>query len=688
MMKPMRTTILLALAAPAILAAQSAAPTPVRPQNAPYKVSAGLKEVSNLSDAKKKLRLAPEHLQALQKNLFVVAPGDDVQLYWVYGGNDYQDLPSIITTDSAMELYRVFFANTLRVAEQRRLEPLARQMTAKLLRQTVATHRAAPTPELKAAALKNIAFVGVAANALGLPTTGLPPGAVRLIQDETRRITAARGRDDSPIFGFMVDYSQFIVRGHYTRSPALKRYFRALMWYGLVPLPLAAREGGRWVRRDEQIRQTLLLVRDLYGSGAIREWQLVYNPTSVFVGGSDALTPPEIRAIAGSVFGPNPPIVEYSGGRKFEAFVEAFANARRKRIVSKAQAANLPDAAVQFRLMGQRYIADSEVLQRLTGEARMMPTGLDVMAVLGSPRARQILDANPARYNPKRWAGYIPERAKLIQEFAAIPESTWNSNLYYGWLACLREQIRPAPVGYPSFMRSAAWEDKSLNSALGSWAGLRQATILYGTQSVAEQGDGENPPFVRHYVEPNLPFWDRLMALTRKSRTSLGDLKAIDPRLPEMFKELEDLLGLLRSCAARQLENKPISRAEHNCLRHVEGTFEFLTSRLVLLGTNYLALTEDDRDMAVVADVHTAGASALHAATGRANTLLAIVPIEGKLVLARGSVYSYYEFVEPVSGRLTTEAWKKRLREGKVPPVPGWTTTFRVKTPVKSVNED
>ena len=36
-----------------------------------------------------------------------------------------------------------------------------------------------------------------------------------------------------PYFPYDLDYSQFTIRGHYTRTEDFGRYFKAMMWYGL-----------------------------------------------------------------------------------------------------------------------------------------------------------------------------------------------------------------------------------------------------------------------------------------------------------------------------------------------------------------------------------------------------------------------------------------------------------------------
>ncbi|MFC6666752.1 DUF3160 domain-containing protein [Deinococcus radiopugnans] len=75
----------------------------------------------------------------------------------------------------------------------------------------------------------------------------------------------------------------------------------------------------------------------------------------------------------------------------------------------------------------------------------------------------------------------------------------------------------------------------------------------------------------------------------------------------------------------------------------------------------------------MVADVATATDRALEEATGTIHELYAVVPDgRGGQQIARGGVYSQYEFTVPVSGRLTDEAWRARLKAGTLPPMHPW----------------
>jgi hypothetical protein len=152
----MKQAIVLALAA---LAGVSFAQTG---KFRPYSVSADFREVANAKAFMAKVGLSPEHRSLLQRNLFVVSPSDEQQLYWVYGRNDYENLPSLITTDTVLHLYHVFFDSTLRRMEEDMLLPKLRSLSQKMVRATQKQMNSVSEPAMKEAARKNLAYFAVA----------------------------------------------------------------------------------------------------------------------------------------------------------------------------------------------------------------------------------------------------------------------------------------------------------------------------------------------------------------------------------------------------------------------------------------------------------------------------------------------------------------------------------------------
>lgn len=650
------------------------------PQSAavkPYTVSPTLREVVNLRAFTRVRALSPAERQLLAQNLFVAAPTSQKQLFHVYEDNDYRDLPSFVTTDAVLHLYHIFYDFTLRTVEEQSLAPVLRRMTEGMLEDSARNMRELSDPLLKQAALKNTAYFAVALRLID-PQAKVPEEVSAIVQTELDLVRRHEGFKVGAIFPYVVDYSQFNPRGHYTRSETLKRYFGAMMWYGLTPFAVRTNEG----LAEEQIRQGLLLVRSLYAARLDDEWATIYEPTSFYVGASDDVTPVEWKAAVEQVFGRDAPPEAFTDAAKFADFADAAQKLRPARIQARTQIRQnqppVPDASVQLRFMGQRYIPDSEIMQRLSVPIhRVFPSGLDVMAVIGSGRARTHLDANPAVYNPENWADYLPQRAKLAQEFAAVKPEKWTSTLYWSWLYALKALLEPAPKGYPSFMLNAAWQDKSLNTALGSWAELRHDTILYGKQSGAEMGDGEEPAAYKGYVEPNVLFWDRLLSLTRQSREGLVARGLLSDQLKDKFEQFEELLATLKTISEKELRGENLTEDEYQAIRHIGGTLEYLTLS-VMTGNpdTWEMVNETDKDMAVIADVHTGGARVLEEGVGHANEILVVVPVEGKLVLTRGAVFSYYEFQHPSADRLTDEQWQRMLNTGRAPEPPAWTKSF------------
>jgi hypothetical protein len=95
---------------------------------------------------------------------------------------------------------------------------------------------------------------------------------------------------------------------------------------------------------------------------------------------------------------------------------------------------------------------------------------------------------------------------------------------------------------------------------------------------------------------------------------------------------------------------------------------------------------EEEPQAAVIADVATdpnPPGTALEEAVGRVNPIFVVVPIveaDGStyLQVAKGGVFSYYEFPWPIADRLTDEKWRGMLDDGSAPAVPEWTSSFLV----------
>jgi len=664
----------------------------VRAEVKPYRVTATLNTVGNLRAFTKARPLSTDERSMLARNLFVVTPTDQLQLFYIYENNDYLNLPSFVTVDAALQVHHEVFDYVLRTTEAERLLPVLEGFVSGVAAKTaeLAAGPAGPSAAWNEACQRNAALIEVAARLLDRPTGNELPASVTAWVEAEMTLLGAHDADSmSPILGYKFDYTQFIPRGHYVRSDDLKRFFLAMMWLGRAGLPTRDLDGNVL---EVPVLQSLMLSEMVRDEAIRAKWQAIYEPTAQLVGIADDLTPIEWDDTRARVGGKDSRARDFADPGKLSRFVADVERVRPPRVLSHPGGPNAASQVCQFRLFGQRYTPDGEVFSRVThATERPFPVGLDAMAALGSERAAAILDADPAEYNPGGWAAYVPRRQEITAEFAAMSPEFWTKNVYCGWLNALRALFVALPEGYPSFMRSQAWQDKSANTALASWAELRHDTILYAKATTAECGD-EPPPELRGYVEPNVVLYDRLLRSTAKTYEVLRAHDLLTDAVVERFTLAEDLLTFLISVSEKELRNEPLTPQEYEKIRYLGSDIEWLT--LMSVGadvSSWSDMSESDQDMAVVADVHSGYGFALEEAVGRANEILVIVPIEGKLTLTRGACLSYYEFKEPASNRLTGQQWRERLSAGQAPPPPKWTSSFLLpaeKSGAKGVNPE
>jgi hypothetical protein len=484
--------------------------------------------------------------------------------------------------------------------------------------------------------------------------------------------------------GYREDFTQFVPRGHYTRSETLERYFQAMMWYGRVSLRLQPNlpefPNDKGMDNTAQaILISLALMDDIStmpaGITGYDMWDAIYEPTVFFVGAADDLLPTEYLELVQDIYGSEITIPDLDDDVLLEDFIDAALEFREPAILGHP----VPDTqtltqTMGLRFMGQRYIPDSYILGQLVyknvgtmADPRLMPMGLDVMAALGSDRAWDLLEPE------KVYANYESQMSMLWDVVANITDAEWTSNLYYLWLYSLLPLLSDPGEGYPFFMQSEAWVDKQLSTALGSWAELRHDTILYAKQSYTWELTAIPEP-VKGYVEPVPQVYARLASLCKMMIDGLDTRSLLSSMIDSKLNELYDLLLALQTISIKELEGTPLTGEEYLI---IGKSGEKLGSIVAMPQDDYLTSDADD-DMAVIADVHTDpnSGTVLEEAVGRPMVIFVAVQIDGQVILTRGGIFSYYEFTWPMDDRLTDEAWQVMLTEGEAPPLPTWTASF------------
>ncbi len=650
-----------------------------------------------------------------QHGFVIVGYGDCDDIAVPYENLTESGVPVFVTSDTLLHLYHIQFDETLKTIEEETFYGDIGVLTEMLLADALVAYDSY-SDDLKEAARRNVAYLAVARKLLD-PAAAVPALVSDAVAGELAKIDAHGGFAASDIFLYEEDYSQYVPRGHYTRSETLERYFRALMWYGRMAFLMKGSDipGDALLSAHDARIQTLQAVMlalaiDTAASGeqsARAIWDRIYDVTSFYVGLADDLTPYEYLEVANRLFGNGFSLALLEDEATFFDLKSELALLRSPQIYGGTGRIFVPPPVTSetlnqtlrqtkgMRLFGQRFVPDSYMLQRLvfsqvqdyTGDrnpppfsygstggrfARCYPRGLDVMAILGSAEARSIL----IEEGDTEYVDYETRYAELAEEFASFDEEAWNRNLYWSWLYALKALVVEFPEGYPNFMRTDAWERKELNAALASWTQLRHDTILYAKQSYGEEES--EPPEVMGYVEPVPEFYGRLLALASMTRRGLVSLEAISPEAEARMSYFEDTLERLIAISNKELLNLPLSFEDYEYIKYFGGVIEWLT-----LGDSEGEGGEGEgegesnpgAETTLVADVHThsAESTVVEEGVGYVELMLtAFSAPSGEIRYAAGPVLSYYEFKQPMADRLTDEAWCMLLDSPECPARPLW----------------
>ncbi len=670
--------------------------TNINPAVPTYQAASDLSNIINLSQFE---YLNQATKDKIAKNNFAVVPGYSQEFFSIYESNRYSYTPSFITTDSLIHNYHLAFDYLLRTIETNKLNSELMGLTYEMVKVSKDQYEQLKGTAWENAAKRNVAFFTVA-NKLLYPTAEPVDYAADLVESELKLIAAHAEIAPSPIMNVGVidpkdwlneDYTQYIPRGHYTRSQTLEAYFKSMMYLGRMTFRL---------KSEDETRSAVLITQALESSEALREkWDRIYEPTSFFVGVSDDLTYDDFAGVLNEVYGQKVLVNDLIDSEKFSSFITKTTSLPNPKInsmpIADARFAPNRDEEIKgLRFMGQRYTLDADIFQRLVyrevgdkqhacdtdptlwdpNSSRRLPSGLDVAAAFGSNTAADLL----TQKGDTDYACYPQNLNKMRTYVASLDGATWTQNLYWGWLYFLRPLLAEAPSGYPAFMQNDAWLKKSLNAFLGNWTELRHDTILYVKQTYAELGGG--PPEKnddRGYVEPNPYLYARLAALAKMTKEGLQLRSLIDQSQIDLLDRLETLSLRFKEISEKELANQLLTDDDYEFIRTYGGSLEHMWLEAVKDYGIESKSQLDQEPAAIVADVATDPlGQVLEEATGNVDTIYVVFPIDGKLRIGSGAVYSYYEFPWPINDRLTDEKWRQIIREENQPARPDWSSAF------------
>lgn len=666
-----------------------------------YKIDSDLGNIINIDS----VYLDPDWKEHLLSDGFFVLNSGSAEFFETYESNRYMKTPNFVTVDSLMHSYHLYFAYLMKKTEKERLCDELLDLTDIMLDNSIKQkEKMGSSDEWEKASDRNIAFFAVAKALLDTsydPTKdgGVDKDTLEMINAELDLINKADGVVYSPLWEDLKqyeDYTQYKPRGYYDTDEKLKQYFKAMMWYGR----------RNYAQREKEMDRCALLMTAALDDKAFDIWSGIYAVTTFFAGASDDNGVCEYQPLIEEAYGEKISDIsakDLSDEESFNKFHELTEKLEPPKINSVPMdddegATDKTEVNTGFRFMGQRFSVDAAIFQKLIysavgenskGDKRMLPDALDVPAALGSETAEKILrnDLKAMEYD-----GYSENLEKLRSEIQSAGDETWYASLYSEWLNTLRPLLEKKGTGYPVFMQSENWLKKSLEGFLGSYTELKHDTVLYSKQVIAEMGGPDEDVDFRGYVEPEPVVYSRFSDMAQGTKDGLKKFDLLDDSASENLDKLKDIADRLHDISVKELKNETLTDDEFEFIEIYGGEIGHFW---------YEAYQDEAKDgetldtrqfpAPLVVDVATdPNGSVLELANGEVSTIYVVVPVEGKLRIAKGTVYDFYQFTMPIDQRMTDHEWRVMLgidpddsgeyhwEETDLPDKPVWTESYRV----------
>lgn len=542
------------------------------------------------------------------------------------------DLPVFVSADSALHAWHRSYQEMLSELEELQLSTLLEQVVTNMSAQLPQTWQVYGQGPLSNSIVDADYFLTVARSlwagqqvSSALPSLDTDQAVAMTLM----AINSHGAIDQFPIFGGFrgMDFSQFIVRGHYTESDRLTRYFLTMMWCGRTDLRLVTYPPNK----EDDIRQlgtAIVMNHLLTNAGQFQNWSGIEQITRAFVGPTDSMTFAQFQdLLAAAGIHSLADVPDLSTVTNLQARLltgELGVQSIHSDFIYSPYSPEQVKMARSFTLCGQKFILDSwafsqvvfdRVLWARDGSAneifgkvlRRKPSALDMaFSVLGNNQTVPQLVARMTSTNgvPFRDGPQLPYQHNLLavrDVIDAQQPGVWTNNIYSAWLSALRGLSGPTTDStYPESMRTRAWAMKTLETQLASWAELRHDTVLYGKQSYTE-------PILCGYpagfVEPRPEFWRVMKSMANVAALAISqlslsgsvtvpgrgqpgfppplisvDLAFLQSRQVSFLNNFAAQMSTLESIATKERQQQPLSFEETDFLKNIVEVAVFYTN--------------------------------------------------------------------------------------------------------------
>lgn len=508
----------------------------------------GKSEPAHLARIRERFGLLPEELAVLSRQGFVALDRQTFSSYALAFHELYQsELPIYVSVDSVLHAVFLSHEQFIEQWEQRKVAPALERVLFALVR-ALPQQRPLLPPEVA----EDLAVYLDVARALLTGTNGTRGDTAVLV----KLATAAASLSQVTLFGRerMIDFSQFLPRGHYVKNKRLEHFFRAAMWLSRLEFNLLSRssrssEPGAAPNPAETPREAvaaLALAELAEKAGVLDTIAEIEHGWGALSGVREDVPLSELYAIRKTL--PD----RLSVSNSFIALKAAIGDRFRRTARTHYMPQGSTDLPVIATLLGPRVTSDTAAMRLLTHsevpERYELHAG-DLAVLLGHEHGKRLLAPDLARFSK---LGAALESGRTVAQ-AKRPGA---NDLYSGWFDMVAALSRPAAGTVPSFMQTDAFADLRLDEALVAYGELRHTYVLLAGQAYEEGGctipDG--------WVDPALAVWEGLIAFADRADAAFASL---DPKdtvgARAYYQRLKILAKVLRTISREELTGRPLS---------------------------------------------------------------------------------------------------------------------------------
>lgn len=455
--------------------------------------------------------------------------------------------------------------------------------------------------------------------------------------------------------GLKFDFSQFKPRGHYTTDALLKTYFMGMKRMMREKLFFA----------DKEVATAgLVMINNIQNKDLIN-FTTFYNSIQKLIGEDDDVNIHDLQKfIAEKQRNSDKNITENID----ETIQKELMALRPQKIMSVSYTTpgegdvteqEAKDITAGFVFFWEKFTIDSRFFDQFTA-------GSAEKESVNKPRVQSALMAADNLVNlpiTQRFAKLWMEKNATIfgissGQIAAYDNIKWataqnkiltafdfGTTIYHTRLKHLTTLFIDGWDNAPYFMQDPLYQNKLLNTYLGSYTELKHDTILYVKQAYAELGmwwewpcsrSIEPPalPVPKWYVEPNIDLIDALMQLTTETKEHFSG---------EQYTQFSDYLTFVKKIAIAQTQNQKISDEDFEQLRLSFNTLYTITTPQKLFGYPL----QKEKRWSIIADIFISWLyGPLYEAVGRPYLMTMMISDNNGQRMVVGPVFSHYEFYE------------------------------------------